>query len=72
MAETATISTKGMSLNNMKLVMQRIQQDYPNRQEVTQQIADSGGSISYATDEEVQEMLDEVFGASQTTEQTGS
>lgn len=54
------LEKKVVTLDSLKVVVDKIKHDYPTRQEVTQQIAnsDSSGSV-YATDEEVLALFDE-------------
>lgn len=46
-------TNKVVTLETLGAAVQKIKQDYPTRTEVTQEITEAGGNVTYATEEEV-------------------
>ena len=46
-------TNKVVTLETLGAAVQKIKQDYPTRTEVSQEISESGGNVTYATEEEV-------------------
>lgn len=60
MADGTATNNKVVTLETLGAAVQKIKQDYPTRSEVTEEIAQSsGGSLEYATEEEVLALFDE-------------
>lgn len=59
----AQTTGKVVTLEALGAAVQKIKEDYPTRTEVTQEIEDSGGgSLTYATEEEVLALFTDTAG----------
>lgn len=56
-------TNKVVTLETLGAAVQKIKQDYPTRTEVLQEISESGGNVTYATEEEVLALFEDATAA---------
>ena len=66
----ADTTNKVVTLDTLGAAVNKIKQDYPTRTEVTQEIAQAGGSVTYATEEEVLALFEDAEAAEEGEEST--
>lgn len=56
-------TNKVVTLETLGAAVQKIKQDYPTRTEVTEEISQAGGNVTYATEEEVLALFEDTAAA---------